>query len=90
MENIHSKLHIALIMDDRWASKNGIGRSKGHHGCLEYAQIARKIYLILFSTITAYAFSTENWNRSIKEIYWLFRLVRNFLINIPKHINLWF
>lgn len=80
MENIHSKLHIALIMDGngRWASKNELSRSKGHHaGALNMLKLLENLPNSV-STITAYAFSTENWSRSIKEIYWLFRISQEF------------
>lgn len=66
--------HVALVMDGngRWAKQRGWPRTKGHeagegalldviHGAIE----------IGVKTLSAYAFSTENWRRSPDEVRFL-------------------
>jgi len=70
--------HIAIIMDGngRWAKSQGLDRSAGHkagisalHNVLEAAGKAGVKHL------TAYTFSTENWNRPKEEVDALMNLV---------------
>ena len=62
--------HIGIIMDGngRWAKSHGLPRSAGHR---MGAETLKKIVVYCNSlgvkSVTAYAFSTENWNRPQKE-----------------------
>ena len=63
--------HLAIIMDGngRWATNRGLPRLVGHH---RGAEVVRNIVIAIprlgVKWLTLYAFSTENWNRSTKEI----------------------
>ncbi|HOG49686.1 MAG TPA: isoprenyl transferase [Lentisphaeria bacterium] len=74
--------HIAIIMDGngRWAAKRGMERSAGHQAGAD--AVIRTIeccnkYAIPY--LTLYAFSTENWKRSTKEVTFLMNLLVDFL-----------
>jgi undecaprenyl diphosphate synthase len=74
--------HVALIMDGngRWARGRGLPRVMGHRQGVE----ALKRTLRLCSdwgigTLTAYAFSTENWNRPGEEVSFLMTLFERVL-----------
>lgn len=74
--------HVAIIMDGnrRWAEKNDVPVSLGH---LKGAEILLDIVDVAISfgikVLTAYAFSTENWNRSDAEIRVLMDLLAAYL-----------
>lgn len=74
--------HIAIIMDGngRWAQKRLLNRINGHEKGADtvrvIVQTARKLNI---STLTLYAFSTENWKRSKTEVSGLMVLLRRFL-----------
>ena len=63
--------HLAIIMDGngRWATNRGLPRLVGHR---RGAEVVRTIVTAAprlgMKWLTLYAFSTENWNRSTKEI----------------------
>ncbi|MBS1368525.1 MAG: isoprenyl transferase [Lentisphaeria bacterium] len=74
--------HVAIIMDGngRWAERRGLPKAEGHR------QGARQISVILEAAeeagiefLTLYAFSTENWKRSIQEVSALMKLMEEFL-----------
>ena len=74
--------HVAVIMDGngRWASKRKLPRVMGHREGVE----ALKRTLRLCSdwgigALTAYAFSTENWNRPGEEVSFLMTLFERVL-----------
>jgi undecaprenyl diphosphate synthase len=74
--------HIAIIMDGngRWAAQRGQERSAGHQAGAD--AVIRTIeccnkYAIPY--LTLYAFSTENWKRSTKEVTFLMNLLVDFL-----------
>lgn len=74
--------HIAIIMDGngRWAKKRALPRVAGHH---EGMKVVRKITKLAnelgVSTLTLYAFSTENWKRPKMEVDYLMKLPEEFL-----------
>ena len=74
--------HIGIIMDGngRWALRRGKQRTDGH---LEGLKAAKKIvnaaYDLRIKYLSLYAFSTENWNRDIKEVAFLMFLIRQYL-----------
>lgn len=69
--------HLAIIMDGnrRWAKNQGLlsfdGHQKGYEKLKEVMKWCKNRDI---STLTVYAFSTENWNRSEDEV--------NFLMNL--------
>ena len=74
--------HIAFIMDGngRWATKRGLPRNLGHKAGVDAIQ--RTIEACIKHNVkycTFFAFSTENWKRSEKEINGIFKLVREYL-----------
>ncbi len=74
--------HVAIIMDGngRWAKKHLLNRVKGHEkGADTVRMIVRSSRELGISTLTLYAFSTENWQRSKLEINALMRLLKRFL-----------
>ncbi|HLB52727.1 MAG TPA: polyprenyl diphosphate synthase [Chlamydiales bacterium] len=63
--------HIALIMDGnrRWALEKGVPSVMGHwEGAEVLINIVRAASELGVQTVTAYSFSTENWNRPDHEI----------------------
>ncbi|XP_056861093.1 dehydrodolichyl diphosphate synthase 5 isoform X3 [Raphanus sativus] len=58
--------HVAVIMDGnrRWAEQAGLPKSQGHEAgakrLLEFAVLCFKLGI---ETVSAFAFSTENWGR---------------------------
>ncbi|MDU0939648.1 MAG: isoprenyl transferase [Clostridiales bacterium] len=75
-------VHVAVIMDGngRWAQKRGEERTYGHAVGSEVVEqmveIASDLGIRFF---TVYAFSTENWKRSEKEVTVLFELFSIYL-----------
>ena len=63
--------HVAVIMDGngRWAQKRGMPRSFGHKAGVEaLREIIRHSSDLGIKALTIYAFSTENWKRSVEEV----------------------
>jgi undecaprenyl diphosphate synthase len=82
-------VHIAIIMDGngRWAAKRGLPRSAGHReGANVLKKIVRECDAIGIKYLTAYAFSTENWNRPKEEVDALMSLLLEFLRNAEKEL----
>jgi undecaprenyl diphosphate synthase len=74
--------HVAIIMDGngRWAKKRLLNRINGHEkGADAVRTIVRAARKLNLSTLTLYAFSTENWQRPQPEISGLMMLLRRFL-----------
>ncbi|MBR4676125.1 MAG: isoprenyl transferase [Victivallales bacterium] len=74
--------HIAIIMDGngRWATQRGLPRTEGHkagaEAVIRVLDCCRK-YDVRY--LTLYAFSTENWKRSVTEVTALMNLLFDFL-----------
>lgn len=84
--------HIAFIMDGngRWAKKRFLPRSLGHKAGVRNVKrivdLCFKKYDIRYCSL--FVFSTENWNRSDKEISYLFNLMGVFFRdNIKQFIQ---
>ncbi len=74
--------HIGVIMDGngRWAKERHLPRSAGHKaGADTFEKIVKYCDKIGVKAITAYAFSTENWNRPKAEVDNLMELLYNYL-----------
>jgi undecaprenyl diphosphate synthase len=79
--------HIAIIMDGngRWAKKRLVSKSIGHKtGADTLKKIIESAEEIGISYLTAFAFSTENWNRSDSEVAAIMKLLREY---IDKYIE---
>ena len=75
-------MHIGIILDGngRWAAEKGLPRSIGHKRGAENVEIILyECKRLNVSTITLYAFSTENWNRPIYEVKALMSLFKYYL-----------
>jgi undecaprenyl diphosphate synthase len=72
--------HVAVIMDGngRWAKKRGFPRIMGHRrGADALRDLLRCCKDWGISALTVYAFSTENWGRSMEEVDFLMTLFEN-------------
>ena len=70
--------HIAFIMDGngRWAARRGLLREAGHSvGARVFKRTVTTCRDWGIPTVTAYAFSTENWKRPQKEVSEIMRLL---------------
>ena len=66
--------HVAIVMDGngRWAKQRGLPRTKGHEaGEAALLDVIHGAIEIGVDTVSAYAFSTENWKRSPDEVRFL-------------------
>lgn len=74
--------HVAVIMDGngRWAQRRGLERLKGHvKGVDRVREMVRAAPDFGIRYLTIYAFSTENWKRSEKEVTGLMNLFRRYI-----------
>lgn len=74
--------HVAIIMDGnrRWASKRGMPAHMGHWKGIEAIdRVVESSKHLGIKILTLFAFSTENWNRSQKELRALMELFTFFL-----------
>jgi len=79
--------HVAIIMDGngRWGIKHKNSRNAGHRAGLNTVEaIIKQSIKSKIKYLTLYTFSTENWKRPKKEIFFLFNLLEKFL---SKKIN---
>ncbi len=77
-----AELHLAIIMDGngRWAEERGWPRSRGHRaGADAVERVVRASPDLGLSTVTLYAFSSDNWSRPSGEVRMLMTLFRRFL-----------
>jgi undecaprenyl diphosphate synthase len=74
-------LHVAVIMDGngRWARSKGKPRWRGHvAGVDSVRDVVRASPGLGVSTLTLYAFSSDNWKRPAAEVGRLFWLLREY------------
>ena len=79
--------HVAIIMDGngRWAKAQGKSRSYGHKkGAKSLKNITTYCAKAKIKYLTLYAFSTENWARSKREVSFLMKLLGKFLSSQEK------
>jgi len=82
--------HVAIIMDGngRWGIKHKKSRNLGHkQGLLAVENIVKQTIKKKIKFLTLFTFSTENWKRPKKEIYFLFNLLENFLTKKTDELN---
>ncbi|MDA8674305.1 undecaprenyl diphosphate synthase family protein [Gammaproteobacteria bacterium] len=73
-----NNLNVAIIMDGngRWALSNSLNISKGHQkGVQVVKDIVQESVQQKISSLTLYAFSSENWSRPKAEIEAIKKLV---------------
>lgn len=74
--------HVAIIMDGngRWAKQHGVPRVAGHRAGMEaMKKIVDHSDKLGIKHLTVYAFSTENWKRSMEEVIGIFKLLVTFV-----------
>lgn len=77
-------MHVGIIMDGngRWATSRGLPRLIGHkRGASRVKDIVRSSPELGVTTLTLYAFSTENWKRAAHEVEGLMKLFRGYMQN---------
>ncbi len=75
-------LHVAIIMDGngRWARARGLPRYAGHRkGVESVRRVAEAAPRLGISTLTLYAFSSDNWKRPASEVSSLMKLFERYL-----------
>jgi undecaprenyl diphosphate synthase len=78
----HPKLHVAILLDGngRWAASRGLPRSEGHRaGVAAVRRIVGAAPPLGISTLTLYAFSSNNWERPASEVISLLGLLEDYL-----------
>lgn len=87
----HIPQHIVLFPDGnrRWAKQKNLysleGHKKGYENLLDFAEWCKNREV---KVLTAYGFSTENWNRSEEEVSYLMKLLEDCLTdNIEKYMK---
>jgi undecaprenyl diphosphate synthase len=74
--------NVAIIMDGngRWAQSRGRPRVWGHvRGSRRVSDVVTAACELNLTSLTLYAFSTENWSRPSREIKTLFKILKKFL-----------
>jgi undecaprenyl diphosphate synthase len=82
--------HIAIIMDGngRWAKNKTLPRVAGHRaGVKTLRKLIEHAVKINLNTLTAYAFSQENWQRPEKEVNLLMELFMTALQSEVKDLH---
>lgn len=92
MSNPHATAeHVAIILDGnrRWAQRRALPAMKGH-----YYGLYKALWPVVLAApkqdikyLTAWAFSTENWNRKQAEIDYLFQLFERGIRNRINELN---
>lgn len=75
--------HVAVIMDGngRWAQRRGLARLFGHRqGVIALRNLVACCSEWGIDTVTAYAFSTENWGRPQTEVDFLMGLFNEYVL----------
>jgi undecaprenyl diphosphate synthase len=80
--NGQDALHVAIIMDGngRWAMRQGLPRSAGHQaGVQAVRRVVEAAPDLGVTSITLFAFSSDNWRRPREETAALMGLLRHYL-----------
>lgn len=81
--------HVAIIMDGngRWANAQGKPRFFGHRaGAENLRSVVETCPHLGITTLTAYAFSSDNWGRPTQEVKMLMRLFNTYLQTEIKNL----
>ncbi|GAB4007978.1 hypothetical protein GCM10029992_63200 [Glycomyces albus] len=82
--------HVAITMDGngRWAKARGLKRTEGHAmGEASLFDTIEGAIELGIGTLSAYAFSTENWRRSPDEVRWLMGFNRDVIHRRRDELN---
>ncbi|MEV0650856.1 isoprenyl transferase [Phytomonospora sp. NPDC050363] len=82
--------HVAIVMDGngRWAKERGLPRTEGHkRGEAVLFDVIEGAIEMGIKTVSAYAFSTENWRRSPEEVRWLMGFNRDVIHRRRDELN---
>lgn len=89
-ELLNVPTHVGIIMDGngRWAKAHGVPRVMGHNAGM---QSMKKIVIATSNLgikyLTVYAFSTENWKRSVEEVNGIFKLIVKYVQTELDELN---
>ena len=81
--------HVAIIMDGngRWAKAHNVPRVLGHNaGMKAMKKIVDHSDKLGIEYLTVYAFSTENWKRSVEEVSGIFKLLVKYVQSDLKEL----
>lgn len=90
IQNPSIPLHVGLILDGnrRWARENGLTIAQGHRkGYQNLKTIAKAAITYGVRYVSAYVFSTENWERDRQEVRDLMKLLRWVLVHEVKNFH---
>lgn len=79
--------HIGLILDGnrRWAKQRGVPTLEGHRqGAEAFKNVALAAFQRGVKYVSAYTFSTENWQRTEEEVGYLMKLL---IKAVEKHLS---
>ena len=82
--------HLGIIMDGngRWATAKGLPRIAGHKvGAESVRAIITESVKVKIPKLSLFAFSEENWNRPVKEVNTIMRLLVSHLRSEKKQLN---
>ncbi len=83
--------HLAVIMDGngRWAKNRNLERIEGHiQGIMALKRLLKSTMEFGIKYVTAFAFSSENWQRSKKEVDALMNLLEKYIkLELPNLIR---
>lgn len=82
--------HVAIIMDGngRWAKKRFMPRNVGHaEGAKAIERACENADELGIKYLTVYAFSTENWKRSVEEVTGIMNIFRKYLVDSIERSN---
>lgn len=84
--------HVAIIMDGngRWANAQGLPRTQGHiQGEMALMDTLAGAIEAGVKVVSVYAFSTENWKRSPREVNFLMGYSRDVIRRRSQELNDW-
>ncbi|MGO1542977.1 MAG: isoprenyl transferase [Gulosibacter sp.] len=84
--------HVAIVMDGngRWANRRGLPRTEGHRAGEEaLLDVVAGAVQAGVKHLSVYAFSTENWKRSVEEVRFLMGFNREVLRRQRDQLNAW-
>lgn len=84
--------HVAVVMDGngRWANERGLPRNEGHRaGEAALLDVVAGAIELGIPHVSAYAFSTENWKRSIDEVTFIMRFCTDVLSRQLETLMAW-
>ena len=82
-------VHVAIIMDGngRWAAGRGLPRSAGHQaGVAAVRRVVEAAPDAGITSLTLFAFSSDNWRRPAQEVDALMGLLRRYLLSERRRL----